>query len=192
MLFNSISFLFFFPIVTILFYLLPHKFRWLMLLTVSCYFYMSFIPIYILILLATILIDYFAAIVIEKTTQQKKKKLILVTSIISTCLILFAFKYFNFFTTNFNHIAKFLHWNYSIETLSILLPLGLSFHTFQSLSYVIEVYRGKQKAERHFGIYSLYVMYYPQLVAGPIERPQNLLYQFHGKHEFDIKKLPKD
>jgi len=81
--------------------------------------------------------------------------------------------------------ADFFHLNYSLPILSIILPIGLSFHTFQSLSYVIEVYRGNQKAETHFGIYSLYVMFYPQLVAGPIERPQNILHQFYEKHEFN-------
>src|SRR5690606_1098969 len=72
---------------------------------------------------------------------------------------------------------------------SILLPIGLSFHTFQAMSYTIEVYRGYQKAERHFGIYSLYVMFYPQLVAGPIERPQNILPQMHAKHEFKYENV---
>lgn len=185
MLFNSIHFFFFFPIITILYYILPQKLRWGMLLAASCYFYMAFVPFYILILVVTILIDYFAAIFIENSPRQKKKKYLLIVSIISTCLVLFIFKYYNFFTSNLNYLANALHWNYSIETLKILLPIGLSFHTFQSLSYVIEVYYGRQKAERHFGIYSLYVMYYPQLVAGPIERPQNLLYQFREHHKFN-------
>lgn len=82
-------------------------------------------------------------------------------------------------------LADAVHWNYGVHALKILLPIGLSFHTFQSLSYVIEVYRGNQKAEKHFGIYSLYVMFYPQLVAGPIERPQNMLHQFYEKHDFN-------
>lgn len=110
-------------------------------------------------------------------------------SIISTCLVLFAFKYFNFFNSNFAFIAKTLGLNYPIGVLEVILPVGLSFHTFQSLSYVIEVYRGKQKAEHHFGIYSLYVMFYPQLVAGPIERPQNLLPQFYEKHYFEYDRV---
>jgi alginate O-acetyltransferase complex protein AlgI len=188
MLFNSIKFFIFFPLVTALYYILPHRFRWFLLLAASCYFYMTFIPIYILILIITILIDYFAGILIEKASD-KNKKLLLVISIISTCMVLFIFKYFNFFTSNFNSIAQLIHWNYSIETLNLILPIGLSFHTFQSLSYVIEVYRGNQKAERNFGIYSLYVMYYPQLVAGPIERPQNLLHQLHEEHFFNSKKF---
>jgi D-alanyl-lipoteichoic acid acyltransferase DltB (MBOAT superfamily) len=159
-----------------------------MLLMASCVFYMFFIPAYILILFITILIDYFAGIWIERSTG-KKKKIYLIISIISTCLVLFVFKYFNFFIGNFNEISQLIHWNYSLKTMAIILPIGLSFHTFQSLSYVIEVYRGNQKAEKHFGIYSLYVMFYPQLVAGPIERPQNLLHQFYEKHDFDYNRV---
>lgn len=189
MLFNSFQFLLFFPIVTLIYFLLPHKYRWFHLLVASCVFYMFFIPAYILILFITIFIDYFAGIWIEKSTNQGKKKTYLILSIISTCLFLFIFKYFNFFTDNFNGIAQLIHWNYSLKTMAIILPIGLSFHTFQSLSYVIEVYNGNQKAEKHFGIYSLYVMFYPQLVAGPIERPQNLLHQFYEKHEFDYVRV---
>ena len=189
MLFNSVSFLIFFPIITILFYALPHKFRWFMLLSASCLFYMFFIPAYILILAITIIIDYYAGIYIDRAKAKPKKKLILIISIISTCLVLFVFKYYNFFIDNFNSIANFLDWNYSVESLAIILPIGLSFHTFQSLSYVVEVYRGHQKPERHFGIYSLYVMFYPQLVAGPIERPQNLLHQFRANHKFQFNNI---
>jgi len=149
---------------------------------------MFFIPVYIFILATTILIDYFAGILIEKTEGPKRKRY-LVISIISTCVVLIIFKYVNFFNTNFALMAKFLHWNYPIGVLKIILPIGLSFHTFQSLSYVIEVYRGKQKAEHNFGIYSLYVMFYPQLVAGPIERPQNLIHQFYEEHYFDYSRV---
>ena len=189
MLFNSWQFAIFLPIVFILYYYLPFKFRWAMLLIASCIFYMVFIPYYILILALTILVDYFAAIKIEGTEEKKRKKIYLIVSIVSTCLILFIFKYYDFFISNFNQIGNLIHWNYSINTLKIILPIGLSFHTFQSLSYVIEVYRGKQKAEKNFGIYSLYVMFFPQLVAGPIERPQNLIHQFYQEHKFDYEKI---
>lgn len=188
MLFNSLEFLIFFPLVTFLYFLFPHKYRWFLLLLASCIFYMAFIPSYILILAVTILIDYFAGIWIEQA-QEDKKKIFLIISILSTCLVLFIFKYVNFFNNNFASIANFFHWNYPIETLHLILPIGLSFHTFQSLSYVIEVYKGNQKAEHHFGIYALYVMFYPQLVAGPIERPKNLLHQFYEKHNFDYRRV---
>jgi D-alanyl-lipoteichoic acid acyltransferase DltB (MBOAT superfamily) len=149
---------------------------------------MAFIPIYILVLALTIVIDYTAGLLIEKT-EGKKRKALLVCSILSTCAVLIIFKYFNFFNSSLATVAQFFHWNYPIEALSLILPIGLSFHTFQSLSYVIEVYRGNFKAEKHFGIYALYVMFYPQLVAGPIERPQNLLPQFYEKHTYDDQRV---
>ena len=184
MLFNSFTFLIFFPVVTGVYFLLSHRWRWLWLLLASCFFYMFFIPAYILILAVTILIDYVAGIYIARSVGSKKR-LYLIISIVSTCLVLFVFKYFNFFIGNINALADLLHWNYSLSLLNIILPIGLSFHTFQSLSYVIEVYRGRQAPEKHFGIYSLYVMFYPQLVAGPIERPQHMLPQFHEEKKFD-------
>lgn len=188
MLFNSIEFAVFFPLVVSLYFFTPHKYRWLLLLIASCIFYMAFIPAYILVLAALILIDYSAGIFMEKL-EGSKRKLFLIGSILSTVLALFVFKYFDFFGANLTNLAHFLGWNYSIETLGLLLPIGLSFHTFQSLSYVIEVYRGKQKAERNLGIYALYVMFFPQLVAGPIERPYNLLHQFYEKHAFDYQRV---
>lgn len=188
MLFNSFEFIIFFTVVTLIYFLIPHRFRWSLLLFVSCIFYVTFIPVYILLLFALIIIDYFAAILVDKNVG-KKRTLFLIVSILSTCMALFFFKYFNFFNANFAYIAQMIHWNYSVKALSIILPVGLSFHTFQSLSYVIEVYRGKQKPERNFWIYALYVMFYPQLVAGPIERPQNLLHQFYEKHDFDYGRV---
>jgi len=185
MLFNSFEFLLFFPIVTIIYFLLPHKLRWVHLLVASCIFYMYFVPIYILILFFTIIIDYIAGILIDEAANDKKRKWFLVLSIITNVGILAFFKYYNFFLDNINDVLHLANAQFSIPLLKIILPIGLSFHTFQAMSYTIEVYRRNQKAERHFGIYALYVMFYPQLVAGPIERPQNLLHQFHEKHSFD-------
>jgi len=188
MLFNSPQFLIFFPIVTVLFFALPHRFRWALLLVASCIFYMAFIPIYILILFFTIIIDYIAGIFIEQN-QGKRRRLFLIISIISNVGILAFFKYYNFFQANYAGLARFLHWNYGIPALSIILPIGLSFHTFQAMSYTIEVYRGNHRAERHLGIFALYVMFYPQLVAGPIERPQNMLHQFYKNQEFNYERV---
>ena len=106
-------------------------------------------------------------------------------SLIANIGVLAVFKYYNFLNSNISGLYTLAGHHNPIPYLSILLPIGLSFHTFQAMSYTIEVYRGNQKAERHFGIYSLYVMFYPQLVAGPIERPQNMLHQFYEKHYFD-------
>jgi D-alanyl-lipoteichoic acid acyltransferase DltB (MBOAT superfamily) len=145
---------------------------------------MYFVPIYIVILLGTIIIDYFAGIFIEKS-EGKQRKAFLVMSLIANIGVLAIFKYYNFFTDNLNFLFSLNNLSVKLPYLSILLPIGLSFHTFQAMSYTIEVYRGNQKAEHHFGIYSLYVMFYPQLVAGPIERPQNVLHQFYEKHNFE-------
>jgi len=190
MLFNSIDFIYFFIIVTIGFYVLPHRFRWFLLLAASCYFYMAFVPYYILILFLTIFIDYFAGIAIYNQKMHSNKKVLLIISIISNIGILAFFKYYNFFLENliqlFNIFGETWH---QPPYLNVILPIGLSFHTFQALSYTIEVYRGNQKPEKHFGVYALYVLFYPQLVAGPIERPQNVLHQFHEVKFFEWDNL---
>ena len=188
MLFNSAAFLIFFPVVTTAYFLLPHRFRWMLLLAASCYFYMAFIPKYILILAITITVDYFAGLGLEKF-EGRTKRWVLMASILTNIGMLAFFKYFNFANENLALLAKFIGWNYPISSLAIILPIGLSFHTFQSLSYTIEVYRGNQKAERHFGYLALYVMYYPQLVAGPIERPQNILHQLHTEQRFEYRRV---
>ncbi|HWI59182.1 MAG TPA: MBOAT family O-acyltransferase [Bacillota bacterium] len=188
MLFNSFAFLLFFPLVTVLYFLLPHRWRWAWLLGASCLFYMYFIPKYILILIFTIVVDYFAGLLIEQAAGPRRK-LLLLLSLAANVGVLAGFKYFNFLSANLQALARCLDWHYSLPTLEWLLPVGLSFHTFQAMSYTIEVYRGRQKAERHFGIYALYVMFYPQLVAGPIERPQNLLHQFREVHSFDYQRI---
>ncbi|MFA5097214.1 MAG: MBOAT family O-acyltransferase [Candidatus Margulisiibacteriota bacterium] len=188
MLFNSWEFAVFFPVVTFLYFFLPQKWKWFMLLVASCVFYMAFIPVYVLILAVTIVIDYFAGIFIENSAG-RARSFFLIASVIANVGFLGFFKYFNFFNANFDRLAQLIHWNYPIQSLAIILPIGLSFHTFQAMSYTIEVFRGRQKAERHFGIYALYVMFYPQLVAGPIERPQNLLHQFYEKHSFEYGRV---
>ena len=191
MVFNSIEFLIFLPIVVALFYVLPQKARWLMLLAASCVFYMWFVPKYILILLVTIVVDYAAGILMERYADQpRKKKAFFIVSIVSTLTVLLIFKYLNFLTENLAQLCASLGKETHLVT-HIILPIGLSFHTFQSMSYVIEVYRGHQKAERHFGYYALYVMFFPQLVTGPIERPANLLRQLHEEKRFDYENISK-
>ncbi len=149
---------------------------------------MAFIPQYIFILFVTITVDYFAGIGFE-SVHGSRKKWILLASILANAGMLGFFKYFNFANENIAALANFIGWNYPIESLEIILPIGLSFHTFQSLSYTIEVYRGNQNAERHFGYLALYVLFYPQLVAGPIERPQNILHQLHTEHRFEYQRV---
>jgi D-alanyl-lipoteichoic acid acyltransferase DltB (MBOAT superfamily) len=184
MLFNSFSFVIFFPVVVILYYSIPKRFQVHFLLAASCVFYMAFVPWYILILFFLITIDFFLAQGIEKRTGHARR-VFLTLSIISNLGTLFIFKYLNFFDANVTALAQALHWNYSLPILQFILPLGLSFHVFQSLSYVIEVYWGNWKAERNYFVYALYVMFFPQLVAGPIERPQHLLPQFRADHSWN-------
>jgi alginate O-acetyltransferase complex protein AlgI len=188
MLFNSFEFVLFFPIVTLLYFLIPHKFRTYLLLAASCLFYAFFRWEYIFILVFTIVIDYFAGIWIAQS-HDKHKKWALALSLVANIGVLALFKYYYFILDNFNAaIWKVgIHRHYDAYW-DIILPIGLSFHTFQAMSYTIEVYRGNQKPERNFWIYSLYVMFYPQLVAGPIERPQNVIWQFYEKHTFDFQR----
>ena len=149
MVFNSLQFLVFFGIVTLAYFLMAHKYRWLLLLLASCYFYMAFVPIYLGILALTIIIDYFAGILLEQH-EGRTKKWILALSILANVGVLAIFKYYQFIFNNISLFANWLDIPVQMPVLSILLPIGLSFHTFQAMSYTIEVYRGNQKAERNF------------------------------------------
>ncbi|QRR03467.1 MBOAT family O-acyltransferase [Dyadobacter sandarakinus] len=206
MLFNSIQFVIFFIVVTLAYFSLSWRGRWILLLLTSCYFYMVFKPVFILILFGTIVIDYYAGIWIEQSQGRNQRKMLLVLSLISNIGILAFFKYYDFLQDSVNTLLQGAHLRPYVPPLTglipgniaewmvtgegrVLLPIGLSFHTFQAMSYTIEVYRGNQQAERHFGIYALYVMFYPQLVAGPIERPQNMLWQYHAYFKYDFEQV---
>jgi len=183
MLFNSLSYAIFLPLVFIIYWLLPNKYRWILLLIASYYFYMSWNAKYVFLIFITTFTSYLCAILTEKNREHKK--LILTITLIVCLGILFVFKYFNFFFESINYLlGNKLH---SIS-LNLLLPVGISFYTFQTLSYCIDVYRGDIKAEKHFGYYATFVSFFPQLVAGPIERPDNLLPQLRKEKEFDYNK----
>lgn len=177
MLFNSLHFLIFFPVVFLLYYLVRPKMQNSLLLAASIYFYGVYFPKYLLVLAAVILIDFYLARAIQQTAEEKGRRAYLILSISANCLILFFFKYFNFFSGSISDFLSFVGAPTQFSALKILLPLGLSFHTLQAMSYTIEVYRGTEKAERNLLVYSLYVFFFPQLVAGPIERPHRLLPQ---------------
>ncbi len=185
MVFNSIQFLVFFMVMTLCYYQLKNQRGriWLLLLG-SCYFYITFIPLYIFILFFTIIVDYVAGIYIERSAG-RKRKLVLAASIVANIGVLVFYKYFNFLFSALEPFMRYVFPHCELPYLDIILPIGLSFHTFQAMSYTIEVYRGNQRPERNFVVYALYVMYYPQLVAGPIERPQNMLHQFHEYKQYD-------
>ena len=189
MLFNSFKFLIFFPLVITAYFILPHRLRWLLLLLASYFFYMAWKPAYVILILLSTCVDYFACIMMEKQGEQKKRRKFLILSLVVNLGLLFIFKYFNFFNASFGAIVEYLGKTYSIPDFSLLLPIGISFYTFQTLSYTIDVYHGRIKAEHHFGIFALYVSFFPQLVAGPIERAGRLLPQFYKKQVFDYQRL---
>ena len=186
MLFNSWQFGIFLPIVFGLYWLLPHKFRWTLLFIASYYFYMSWNVKYVVLILFTTVISYFAALLLDKFHgRERVKKLILWLTLVACLGVLFVFKYFNFFMENFSFMAGKIGIQLHPVTLRLLLPVGISFYTFQTLAYVIDVYRGSIEPERHFGIYATFISFFPQLVAGPIERTRNLLPQIKDEHIFN-------
>ena len=188
MLFNSISFLVFFPIVCLLYYCIPaDKIRWrnLLLLAASYYFYMNWKAGYALLLLTSTILTYLASLGIGHFKEQQKKKACLVASIVLNLAILFLFKYYNFLGSSIEMALQASGLRIDIPEFRLLLPVGISFYTFQALGYSIDVYRGTTKVERDFPTYALFVAFFPQLVAGPIERSNNLLPQFKQGHRFD-------
>ncbi len=179
--FNSIQFLLFYPIVAILNFVVPRKYRWIPLLISSYYFYMTWNAKLFFLILFTTAVSYMSGLLIEK--KPKQKTLWMVISVVASLSVLFFFKYYNFVAGT---IGNFFG---ADLTLQLILPVGISFYTFQTLSYSIDVYRGNIKAERNIFYYALFVSFFPQLVAGPIERPDNLLPQLHAEHKFNSSDL---
>ena len=186
MLFNSFHFLLFFPIVVILYFGISHRWRWVLLLLASYYFYMCWKPEYVLLIIGSTFVDYYAGLRMAKLTDRKSRKKYLLLSLLANLGLLFGFKYFIFFNDSLRVVFNHLNIFYDVPTFKLLLPVGISFYTFQTLSYTIDVYRGKKKAERHLGIFALYVAFFPQLVAGPIERSTRLLPQFFLKNNIRL------
>ena len=184
MLFNSLQFVIFFPIVIILYFLIPYKKRWILLLIASYYFYMCWKVDYILLIIISTLIDYICSNKMSQIKEKAKRKKWLLISIFSNIGILFGFKYFNFFSENIQTLFNNYNVFYEMPLFNVLLPVGISFYTFQTLSYTIDVYNNKTPAQRHLGVFAVYVSFFPQLVAGPIERSNHLLPQFFREHDF--------
>lgn len=187
--FNSLAFLIFLPVVLLLYWILPHRFRWVLLLVASYYFYMSWNPWLIFLILATTLVSYLAGIFIGKSEKKGVKRLWLVLTIIISIGALIFFKYFNFLLQSAIDFLNLFSLRLNSVSLNIILPIGISFYTFQTLSYVIDVYKGKFKPEKHLGYYALFVCYFPQLVAGPIERPGDLIPQLKEPHKLNFDDL---
>lgn len=191
MLFNSLQFLFFFPLVCIVYFILrSNKSRIPFLLIASYYFYMNWNPAYAILILTSTLLTYLCGIFVERNNgEEHMKKLFLTISLIINFSILFIFKYFNFINESVFSIMEYVGIKWSVPNLDVLLPVGISFYTFQAVGYSIDVYRGTIKAEKNFITYALFVSFFPQLVAGPIERAANLLPQFYEEHKFNYNNV---
>ncbi len=185
MIFNSAEFLIFYPLVLLGYFLSPKKWKWPWLLAASYFFYMIWNPPLIFLILFTTAVSYVSAILIEKSESRFKRNFWLTATLVTSLGVLFFFKYFNFLAGSVTSVLNFFDGGERDFALELILPVGISFYTFQTLSYVIDVYRGNIKAERHFGWYALFVSFFPQLVAGPIERPDNLLPQLKAEHRLD-------
>lgn len=188
MLFNSIEFLIFFPIVCLGYFLIPHRFRWIWLLAASYIFYMGWNAAYALLLLFSTSVTWLTGLAVDKSNSKRSRKVFLAFGIIINLSILFVFKYFGFFMDTLYSIFGALGIQYTEIQFSLVLPVGISFYTFQAIGYCIDVYRKQTPVQRNFGKYALFVSFFPQLVAGPIERSYNLIPQFEEKHTFSSER----
>ncbi|QFT87894.1 Peptidoglycan O-acetyltransferase [Bacillus sp. THAF10] len=187
--FISIEFLLFFAIIIFTYYLIPHRFRWVLLLVASYVFYAILSVQFIPLLLASTVSTYFSGILIEKQKTKKQKKNTMLVGISVLLLFLGWFKYVNFVNESLRAVADYFHLNYSVPYQDIVLPLAISFYTLQAISYLVDIYHGKQKAERHYGYFSIFFAFFPQLVAGPIERAKKLLPQLKAEQSLDYENL---
>lgn len=177
MLFNSFQFLIFFPAVTLIYFIIPKKLRYIWLLAASYFFYMCWNVKYIILIAASTGITWFCGLMLGRCGKPGGKKLIVAGGVLSNLFILFFFKYFDFFLDNINRLLKVFHLTMLDNPFSFLLPVGISFYIFQALGYLIDVYRGDTEPERNLLRYALFVSFFPQLVAGPVERSGRLLKQ---------------
>ena len=189
MTFNSWQFLVFLPIVIILNYVLPHKFRWIILLIASYVFYCFWNPTLIFLIVATTLTSYLGALIIEKSEKEVIKKSALIMCLVISFGFLIFFKYIIFLIHSVIDLLNLFSLELDQITLNVILPVGISFYTFQTASYVIDIYKRKYKAEKHLGYYALYVSFFPQLVAGPIEKADFLLPQLKEERKFSVDNL---
>ena len=185
MLFNSLRFAVFFAAVFLLYWALPHRLRWPLLLAASLCFYMSMSTAMLPLLLYTVLVSYLAALLLERQPDGGTKKLLLAATVVLTLLPLLIYKYLGFFLETAGSILSVFGLSFRPAALRLMLPVGISFYTFQALGYVIDVSRGRLSAERNFGVFALFVCFFPQLSSGPISRAGSLLPQLREEHTFD-------
>jgi D-alanyl-lipoteichoic acid acyltransferase DltB (MBOAT superfamily) len=183
--FISPEYVIFFCLVIPLYFLTPYRWRWAWLLVTSYFFYGYAFPQYMILMAIVTLLNYYAALAIEREQDEGKRKAVLVGRIALDLAILFFFKYFNFFTDTLASVFSLFGLTYPLPHINVILPIGISFHTFQAMGYIIEVYRRRIKPEQHLGIFATFIIFFPQLVAGPIERAKDMLPQFHQRFAFD-------
>ena len=193
MLFNSLHFLLFFPIVIGIYFIIPQKVRWVWLLITSYYYYMAWNAKYAALLAASTLITWLSGLLIDRCDRrpggEKLKKWLIAFSFLTNLAILFVFKYFHFGLNALNKVLRLAHITPLSSSFSVLLPVGISFYILQALSYTMDVYRHEVKVEKNFFKYALFVSFFPQLVAGPIERSKDLLPQISETHRFDFDRV---
>jgi len=189
MIFNSVIFIVFFLITVIGYYALPHRFRWIFLLIQSAWFYMAWNPVFILLMLFSLSVSHISAFFTDKCTQASQRKWALGLGIAVHLLLLGYFKYTNFLADTAGYIFQMLGMAYTPRAFDIILPMGISFFTFQEIGYMVDVYRRDIKPERNFFKFSLFILFFPQLVAGPIERAGSLLPQLFTKKRFEVDNL---
>ena len=189
MIFNSLEYLVFFAVVAPVYFLLPHRFRWTLLLAASLWFYMAWRADYVILIIASITLDYVCSNGMGRTENPGARNAYLMVSICGNLGLLFAFKYSNFFNSSLRVLFHYCDLPYEIPRMDVVLPVGISFYTFQTMSYTIDVYRRKIQPERHLGYFALFVSFFPQLVAGPIERASNLLPQLKQRQSLDFARI---
>jgi len=177
--------------VMAIYFVIPHRFRWALLLISSYIFYMSLKPACVLLVILITLISYYAGLQMGKTTARSKRRRFLIVAALANVGFLFLFKYYDFFNSSFETLFNYFHLSYEIPALHLVLPVGISFYTFKSLSYTMDVYRGDQVPEKHLGYLALYVAFFPQLLAGPIERAIRFLPQLYEKFDFEYLRMTR-
>ncbi len=189
MLFNSLEFLIFFPAIVVFYYSCPKKFQWPLLLVASYGFYMWWRAPYVVLILGSTALDYWISRRLHASESRTRRKQLLLLSLSLNLGLLVFFKYSRFFAASLSGLLATMGLEVQLPASGLLLPVGISFYTLQTLSYTIEVFRGNAKPERHIGIFALYVVFFPQLVAGPIERPQHLLPQLRNPASLDFTRI---
>ncbi len=188
MLFNTYQFFVFLVVVIGVFFILPQRFRWVFMLAASYFYYMYYDPRYAILIMTTTVVVYGTALLMHGRPERVKKILVAISVIINLSLLA-SIKYFDFINNSLKDLFSLFGVTYTVPALNILMPIGISFYTFQALSYTIDIYRGTRQPEKHFGIFALYVSFFPVLLCGPIERSTTLLPQFYREMEFDYERV---